>query len=241
MAATARTWLAQLDSLVPQVDSDTVWNHVPDDAAGFEFALRARVAWLADRMDAWCDLEHDLELSSGGGAWVAAMRANSATPGHRVIAEIQEGLPAQAWRPDPEHPYRSRLAGPVVLVGLSQDGVDTSPGFDWRLLHRLFVGRVIDPSGNVVYGRLWQITSANPRDVTDWANWMAMVEARAPGWLGKGYGMATARTRHVCAFGARLQIPPDRTLGEIDVEMRRLQPLILDMAAYTVRSESNTD
>jgi hypothetical protein len=61
VAATARAWLQQLDSLVPRVDAGTVWNDVPNDSPGFELALRARVAWLASRMDAWCDLEHDLD------------------------------------------------------------------------------------------------------------------------------------------------------------------------------------
>jgi len=57
VAATARAWLTQLDSLVPHVDARTVWNEVPDDAAGFELALRARIVWLSGRMDSWCDLD----------------------------------------------------------------------------------------------------------------------------------------------------------------------------------------
>jgi hypothetical protein len=48
----------QLPSLVPHVDANTVWNEVPDDAAGFELALRARIVWLSGRMDSWCNLDH---------------------------------------------------------------------------------------------------------------------------------------------------------------------------------------
>lgn len=230
VAATARAWLLQLDTLVPRVDADTVWNEVPDDAAGFELALRTRVAWLANRMDAWCELEHDLEPSSGGGAWVASMRVPSPFPRHKVIAEIQEGLPTQAWRVDPARLYRDRLPGPVVLVGLSQSGVTTSADFDWDLLHRLFRNRIIDQAGVAIDDRSWQLTSANPRDATDRTNWQAMVSAGAPRWIGKGYGMATARTHAVCAFGARIQLDPRRTLGQIDAELQDLQTLIIDMA-----------
>jgi hypothetical protein len=231
VAATALAWLAQIDTLVPRVGPRTVWNDVPEDAAGLELALRARVVWLATQMDTWCTLEHDLELSSGGGAWVAAMRAPSASGGHRVIAEIQEGMPAQSWRLDPARPYRSRLAGPVVLVGLSQHDTDTSAGFDWSLLHQLFVDRVVDRSGQVIDDRAWHTTAASPRDPVDRAGWQRMVDAGAPRWLGKGYGMATARTHGVCAFGARIQIAPSRTLGEIDMELQKLQSLVVEMAA----------
>ena len=157
---------------MPRVDADTVWNDVPDDPAGFELTLRTRVAWLANRMDTWCKLEHNLglEQSSGGGAWVASKRVPSPSPGHKVIAETQEGLPAQAWRADPARPYRDRLPGPLVLVGLSQPGVTTSADFDWDLLHRLFRNRIIDQAGVAMDDRPWQLTSANPRDTTDRTN-----------------------------------------------------------------------
>lgn len=52
VAVTARAWLVQLASLVPTVDAETVWNDVPDDAGGFELALRARIAWLSRQLDA---------------------------------------------------------------------------------------------------------------------------------------------------------------------------------------------
>ena len=230
VAATARAWLTQLHSLVPHVDSSTVWNEVPDDAAGFELALRTRIVWLSGRMDSWCELDHELSLSSGGGAWVADMSA-TASPSHRVIAQIQEGLPAQAWRMDPDRPYRSRLDGPMVLVGLRQDGVSTSAGFDWHLLHRLFQDRIIDNGGQVLDGRPWQTTAANPKDPIDRQGWQSIVVAGAPKWLGKGWGMTVARSHHqACAFGARFAIPPTSTLGGIDAELQRLQVLITEMA-----------
>lgn len=229
VSATAQAWLAQLPSLVPQVDADTVWNEVPDDAAGFELSLRAKVAWLANRMDGWCQIDHYLSMSSGGGAWATTMRTPAASPDHWALAELQEGLAAQDWRLDAARPYRSRLVGPVVLVGLSHDGESTSAGFDWLLLARLFRDRIVDGSGHIIDGRPWQTTSANPKNVTDRANWVAMVAAGAPRWLGKGYGMATALTHQVCAFGARIQFPPSSTLGQVDADLRDLQSLIVEL------------
>ncbi len=115
-------------------------------------------------------------------------------------------------------------------MGLSQSGVTTSANFDWDLLHRLFQNRIIDQPGIAIDDRPWQLTSANPRDVTDRTNWQAMVSAGAPGWIGKGYGMTTARTHAVCAFGARIQLDPRITLGQIDAELQDLQTLIINMA-----------
>jgi hypothetical protein len=230
--ATAVAWLDALDSLLPKVDSQTVWNDVPDDAAAFELALRVRMVWLARRMDDWCQLDHELSLSSGGGVWVAAMRAEaSPATRHRVIAELQEAMDPRSWRRDSSRPYRSRLTGPVILVGLSQSEVSSSAGFDWSLLHAIFKQRVVSPSGEILDGRDWQTTSAGPRNPTDRANWLTMVADGAPPWLGKGYGMATARSHGVCAFGARVQLRPDLTLGEIDTNLRSFQDLVVTMAS----------
>lgn len=230
VATTARAWLNQLGSLVPQVHSSTVWNALPDDAAGFELALRARIAWLYSRMNEWCRVQHELAMSSGGGAWVAAMRARATTPDHWVIAEVQEGLNAQEWRPDPTRPFSARVKGPAVLVGLAQIGPLTSSSFDWTLLHRQFRDHVYGDAGVAVDGRPWHKTSASIRNAEDRANWERVVGQGAPRWLGKGYGMATAQTHGVCAFGARLGLSPTMTLGNIEVELRNLQELVVEMA-----------
>ena len=230
VAATARAWLVQLASLVPPVDGETVWNDVPDDPGGFELALRARIAWLSRQMDGWCDLPHDIVPSSGGGNWAVRIWSPATTPGHFVTAEIQEGLTAYEWRADPNRPYRERVPGPVVLLGLRQDDVTTSADFDWSLLHELFAEHVLDAAGAPRGDRAWHLTAPRPNDPIDRANWQAIVEAGAPKWLGKGWGMKVAQSAQSCLFGARFQLPPGSTLGEIDAELRTLQPLIQGMA-----------
>ena len=229
VATTARAWLLQLPTLVPMVDANTVWNDVPDDAAGMELALRARIAWLSRQLEAWCRLPHDIEPSSGGGTWAVRIWTPSRVAGHLVTAELQEGMTAFEWKPDPTRPYCERLRGPVVLLGLRQDDVDTSTNFAWGELHRLFREHVLDDDGTARDDRAWHLTAARPGDAVDRANWEAIVAAGAPRWLGKGWGMKVAKSAQSCLFGARFQIPPDSTLGNIDAELRRLEPVIARM------------
>ncbi len=229
VSSTALAWRAQLESLVPAVDEDTVWNDVSDDPAAMELELRARVTWLSRQMDAWCTIEHHLAASSGGGSWVARISAPAGASGHSLTAELQEGMTAYEWKPDADRPYRGRLLGPVVLLGLRQDFVTTSANFDWRLLHRLFTEHVLDEKGEPREDREWHRTAARPTDPIDKANWQSIVASGAPKWLGKGFGMKVAKSAQSCLFGARYQLQPDITLGELDAELRNLETLLRSM------------
>jgi hypothetical protein len=231
VAATATAWLRQLYTLIPAVDADTVWNDVPDDPPAFELALRARIAWLSHHLDKMT-LGRDLIQSSGGGIWVLRFWADTARPNLRVQVEVQEGMTAYEWRHDPDRRYRDRLKGPAPVVALRLSDVDTSEVFDWDLLRRVFSEHVLDASGDPLPDWPWQLTPANPRHPVDRAAWSSMVEAGGPKWLGKGFGMAVAtKAYRECLFGARMQLPPTLTLGEIRDELLRLEPLVLAMSA----------
>lgn len=231
VSTTARAWLLQIPALVPAVNADTVWNDVPDDAPGMELALRARIAWLSRQVDGWCSLPHDMEPSSGGGNWAVRIWTPSRAPGHVVAAELQEGMTAFEWKRDPDKPYRERLCGPVVLLGLRQDDVETSADFDWAHLHTMFKEHVLDATGFPRLNGKWQTTAARPGDPVDRANWAAIVAAGAPRWLGKGWGMRVAKSVHSCMFGARFQLPKTSTLGQVNEELRRLERTIVRIAA----------
>lgn len=224
--ATASAWIHSLDALVSPVGPETVWNDVPDDAPGMELALRARVAWLSAQLDQWCDLEHDMVQSSGGGNWAVRVWGDAPSPQHLVTIELQEGLTAYEWKPNPDRPYRDRLPGPVVLLGLRQEPVSTSADFDWKLLHRMFTDHLIDEAGRPRDGRAWQTTSARPTHPVDKQNWQDMVAAGAPAWLGKGWGMKVAEGTGACLFGARYGLPPDSTLSEIEAELRQITGVV---------------
>lgn len=231
VAATAKAWLGQLDTLVPAVNEDTVWNDVPDDPRAFELALRARIAWLAHQLDDFT-LDRDIIQSSGGGIWVLRFWADTAVPNLRVQVEVQEGMTAYEWRHDPDRPYLDRLKGPAPVVSLRLSDVETSEAFDWDLLRRVFAEHVLDPNGEPLPDWPWQLTPANPRHPVDRAAWSTMVEAGGPKWLGKGFGMAVAtKAYRECLFGARMQFAPTLTLGEIRDELLRLEPLVLAMSA----------
>jgi hypothetical protein len=147
-------------------------------------------------------------------------------------------MSAYEWRPDPKRPYRARFRGPVVLLGLRQDEVTTSADFDWKLRHRLYAEHVLDDHGAPQDYRVWQTTPPRPTDPSDRANWQSIVATGAPKWLGKGWGMKVAKSEQSCLFGGRFELMPNSTLGEIDAELRRLQPLIERMAAPLVLAES---
>ncbi len=125
-------------------------------------------------------------------------------------------------------PYRDRLRGPVVIVGLRQDGVTTSANFNWDLLHRMFAEHVL--GAEPMERWTWQNTSASPRNATDKQNWQAMVAAGAPKWLGKGWGMKVAQDLGSCLFGARIQLAPTSTLGELEVTLQAIERMVAVMA-----------
>jgi hypothetical protein len=213
---------------VPKVDSATVWNDVPDDLPGMELALRARIAWLSGRLDAWCGMSHDMVQASGGGNWAVRLWSPAtSTQDHLVTAEFQEGLSAYFWKPT-EIPYHQRLKGPVILVGLRQDGVTTSADFNWSLLHQMFADHVLDIEGDPQWS--WQSSNASPKNAVDKANWQAMVAAGAPKWLGKGWGMKVAQDLGSCLFGARIQLEATHTLGEFEETLRAIETMVHSMA-----------
>ncbi len=231
--ATARAWIGQLDALVPPLDGQTIWNEVTDTPSGMELDLRARIAWLATQADSWCELDHDMAPSSGGGSWAVRLWATASNPTHAVTAELQEGMTAYEWQPDPNRPYRDRLRGPVILVGLRLADTDTSEHFDWALLHRMFSAHVLDATGKRAGdGRPWQTTSARPKHPIDRQHWLSVVEDGAPTWLGKGWGMKVAQGPfHECMFGARIELPATATLHEVDRQLRGVETLVRDLAA----------
>lgn len=226
---TAAAWVSVLDALVPPVAPETVWNDVPDDPPGMELALRTRVAWLSSQLHQWCELPHDMVQSSGGGNWAIRVWADAPSPNHVVTVELQEGLTAYEWKPNAERPYRERLPGPVVLLGLRHEPVTTSADFDWQLLHHIFREHLIDEYGNPLDGRAWQTTPARPTHPVDKQNWQTIVAAGAPRWLGKGWGMKVAEGTGACLFGARYGLSPSSTLSDIDIELRAVADLIADI------------
>lgn len=231
---TAKVWRGQLDELVPVITGETRWRDVRPHPADFEVDLRARMVWLYERIQEQHHrgLVSDLIPASSGGTWVLRMWRDSPVRKHVVTAEVQEGLPSAAWKRDPDMEFADRLRGPSVLVGLKQEPVKTSAGFDWDYLRRTFAGRVFDPSSlELIDGRAWSNNSAAPRHVTDKRGHQAMVaDNKAPRWLGQGYGMSNAKAHGACVFGARFTLGPDLSMDQVLDELSRTCKLLEEMA-----------
>ncbi|HKJ10952.1 MAG TPA: hypothetical protein VJ976_01040 [Ornithinimicrobium sp.] len=239
VALTANVWRERLGQLVPEVNGSTRWNKVPVDVAGFEVALRARLAWLHEQFSRENHgLEHDLVVASNGGSWILRFWLPDRGEGQFITAELSERLPAPAWKLDEGLPFADRVQGPQFLVGLRQEGVKTSASFNWDLLRRLFTDTVFkvnpEASGHravdVVDGRCWSRRSAAPRSNVDRDNHVAMQKDGAPPWLGQGYGMAQAKAGGACVFGARFTMSPGVSLDEVHQETNRTVQLLRDMA-----------
>lgn len=229
VARTAQAWCEQLGELVPRVDGATVWNDVPDDAAGFELALRARIAWLASHLPT-DRLHSDFAQSSGGGQWVLRLWKDTSVPNLRVQVEVQEGFGAYEWRPHPTLRFRDRVKGPAPLIGLRLADTDTSEAFDWTLLKKVFDATVLSGGDPSFASWPWQRTPARPNHPIDRRGWQSIVDAGSPPWLGKGFGMAVAKQKYrECLFGARMQFAPNLTLDTIRAKIRELEDMVLAM------------
>ena len=221
VATTARAWLAHLDRSVPVVHADTRWNDLVE-GEDFVLALRSRVAWLHRQMRPPAPIRYDLSESSLGASWVARMLVDACAPGYKVLAEVEERL---ASRDYPKHagPQNRQPLGPSARVALMQEEVTTSAGFDWDYL--LAVWPVMATARTD-----WVTYPARPRAAHDKAGHAAMVAKGGPPHLGSGFGEAQTRITKACVFGARVQFPPDITLGELAAAVHGLADLVLAMS-----------
>jgi hypothetical protein len=222
VSALATAWRAHLDATLPKVDSSTRWNDLTD-GEGFVVAMRARASWVFSHLRPPVPVEHDLVSSAAGASAVVRMFAPAAAAGYRVIAEAEERLGVRSI-PKFANAATRPPKGPSVKVALLQDGVSTSAGFDWDYL--LAMWPVMQAARDD-----WVRTSARPRDAHDKAQHQSMVAKGGPKYLGIGFGERQARINHQCMFGARFQLAPDVTLGDVVRTLEQTAELLLDMAA----------
>lgn len=124
-------------------------------------------------------------------------------------------------------PRADRLKGPVILVGLIQSKVEDTLSFDWRLLSDLFRDHVLDSRGQPLDGRAWRMGSAKRVKLQGWRQYIGDSDT-VPNWIGQGYDMSKDEW---CMFGARFDLSPFLTLGEIDTELRLTEGLIKKFAS----------
>jgi hypothetical protein len=213
VATTARAWLGHLDTALPKVGPGTIWN---DLRAGEDFviAIRARMSWLFGQIHPPAGVEHDLVNSSKGRSWVARLYAWTPKPGYTITVEIEEYLDVSDY---PKHFTAAgpQPRGPTAKVCLSQEDVETSAGFDWDYLLRLWLWPVMAKArGN------WVRNAARPKAVHDQKGHARIVAAGAPPFLGIGFGEAQTKADNFCMFGARIQSPADITLAGLSASLQ---------------------
>lgn len=204
VAQTAAAWHAHLRASTPNLHGTTRWNELLLDE-GFVVALRARMAWVRQRMSPPPGVDYDLVSSAAGVSWVARMFTPAARPGYSLLAEAEENLPVRNYPKYAGH--GPAIRGPSVKVCLRQDDVTTSAGFDWGYLLALW------PTMHAARND-WVTNTARPKASHDRAGWESLVQAGGPRFLGVGYGEAQAKISGECMFGARFQLPPNVTLDQ---------------------------
>jgi hypothetical protein len=221
VATTARAWLRHLDTALPKVGPDTVWN---DLRLGEDFviAIRARMSWVFSQIRPPAGVEHDLVGSSAGVSWVAQLYAETPAPGYTITVEIEENLPVRDY-PKNFTAGGHKPRGPSAKVCLCQEGVATSADFDWDYLLRLWP--VMERARSD-----WVRNAARPKAAHDREGHARIVAAGAPAFLGIGFGEAQAKMGRFCMFGARIQFPADITLADLSAEVTKLSNLTLELA-----------
>lgn len=219
--ACAMAWRAHLDKALPKVDSLTRWNDLTD-GDGFVVAMRARAAWVFSNLNPPAPIEHDLVSSAAGASAVVRMFTRAAVPDYWVMAEAEERMNVRTIPKFANAVTRSPL-GPSVRVGLLQDEVSTSADFDWDYL--LSMWPLMQAARDD-----WVHRSASPKHPHDKANHRAMVAKGGPKYLGIGFGERQTRISRQCIFGARFQLAPDITLGELVKTLDQTADLLPQMA-----------
>jgi hypothetical protein len=138
------------------------------------------------------------------------------------MSEVEENLPVRDY---PKHydPRRAQPQGPSAKVCLSQEGVNTSAGFDWDYLHLLWP--VMEQARTD-----WVRNAARPKAAHDREGYKRIVAAGAPAFLGIGFGDAQAKINQACMFGARIQFPANVSLAQVSREVAALGELTLKLA-----------
>ena len=221
VAATARAWRHHLDLALPKVGPETRWNDLRQ-GEDFVIAVRARMSLLHSQIHPPAGVEHDLMGSSAGVSWVARLYAETPVPGYWIMSEVEENLPVRDY-PKYFTTDGPQPLGPSAKVCLYQEDVQTSAGFDWDYLYRLWP--VMEKARTD-----WVRHAARPRAAHDREGYKRIVAAGAPVFLGIGFGDAQAKINQACMFGARIQFPADITLAELSSEVAALAELTLKLA-----------
>ncbi|MGW3443908.1 PD-(D/E)XK nuclease family protein [Streptomyces sp. NPDC001076] len=227
-ATTATAWASHIESQVPEVDGDTVWNQI--DGIDLYLALRLRAAYMYDNVTLPGGSSKSIQEIGSGGLYVAIVDAPIPGSGYTVRWEATESLPTQDVG---KLAGGSGLRGVDVRFFLVQQQVTSSKAYDWDYL-----------------ALLWQEYLAQedwipwrphpPRKTLQWEKdgVARLKELGAPAFLGNGYGEGQAKLSGEVEFGARFVLPPSTTLKEAAEVLSRVAVIGSRMAQHATQPQA---
>jgi hypothetical protein len=184
--------------------------------------MTARVSWSHSTVTACEPLWTRFGWSSAGVSATFGVRANGAVEQYIVMAEVEERLPVRGYPKIAS--TDTKLIGPSIWVGLLMSDIGSSSEFDWMYLLKVW-NEVLKVARND-----WSTRSAVPRAVHDRQGHKSMKAAGGPSYLGVGFGAGQVKLSRSCMFGARIQLQPTVTLGQVAAEMKSLRDVVAAMA-----------
>ncbi|MER5519912.1 PD-(D/E)XK nuclease family protein [Streptomyces sp. NPDC002763] len=227
-ATTATAWTSHIESQVPEVDGDTVWNQI--DGIDLYLALRLRAAYMYDNVTLPGGSSKSIQEIGSGGLYVAIVDAPIPGSGYTVRWEATESLPTQDV---------GKLAGGSGLRGvdfrffLVQQQVTSSKAYDWDYLALLWREYLAQED--------WIPWRPHPpRKTVQWEKdgVARLKELGAPAFLGNGYGEGQAKLSGEVEFGAHFVLPPSTTLKEAAEVLSRVAVIGSRMAQHATQPQA---
>lgn len=231
VSETAAAWLSHIDSRVPTVAGETVWNETEN--IDLYLALRLRAAFIFDNVAVPSGSVKSLLEIGSGGLYVAIVDAPIRGSSYSVRWETTESLPTQ----DVGRLTDGKgLRGVEMRFFLVQREVTTSRNYDWDHLSLLW--------HTYLESETWIPWRKNPpQKRVQWErDGIARLEALgSPKFLGSGYGEGQAKLSGEVEFGARFVLPPTTTLAEATTVLSRVALIGSRMAQHSVRPKSGPE
>ena len=222
VAETAAEWLEYTVQSLPKVDALTIWNDLLPGVS-YKAALRARTSWIFGKLHPPSDIKKVNAQSSAGTSWIVKICKDTIYPDYQIVIEIEEANTPRSWNHVDDSTPPS-LKGPLVKVCLVQSNVDTSAGFDWDYLLKLW--KIMEPARSD-----WSKRSASLHSDHDRKAWERMVSKGGPRSLGIGFGDRQTKISRQCMFGAKFQLPATSTLGDVVSTLESMYPLLQRLAS----------
>lgn len=225
VSETAVAWLSHIESRVPAVDGETVWNEI--EGIDLYLALRLRAAFIYENVDVPPGSSKSLLEIGSGRLYVAIVDAPIRGSNYSVRWETTESLPTQAVGRLTDG---GGLRGVEIRFFLVQRGVTTSRNYDWDHLSLLWHAYLKSEAWIP-----WRTNPPQKRVQWERDGISRLRSLDSPKFLGSGYGDGQAKLSGEVVFGARFVLSPTTTLAEATAVLNRVALIGSRMAQHSTR------